>query len=297
MARLSQIQQLEKYNKIRNCFINSDKTVFSISDIKFTLDKAITYRYVHYKTSLRKFIEYIRKNKILADVYLNFPNRPVARFFLNEPNIFDIAQSIGSDCYFTHYSALFLHNLTDNIPKIIYINKEQSEKQNKTTDLKPVDLLKAFHTEPRISKNIALYEDYKICLLNGKYTNQLGVETKTNESLNINKIKVTGIERTLIDISVSPHYSGGVSEVLTAYKRAKGKFSIKKLAQMLNKLDYIYPYHQVIGFYLEKVGYKENELKIFENMGVKNKFFITRKIEDKNREFSNRWQLYYPKSL
>jgi len=169
--------------------------------------------------------------------------------------------------------------------------------KKKITDLKSVDFLKAFHTGPRISNNIAIYDDYKICLLNGKYTNQLGVEIKTNDSLNINKIKVTGIERTLIDISVSPHYSGGVNEVLTAYKRAKGKVSVKKLAQMLKQLDYIYPYHQIIGFYLEKAGYKEDELKLFEDMGIKNKFFVTRKIEDKNREFSNKWQLYYPKFL
>ena len=49
-------------------------------------------------------------------------------------------------------------------------------------------------------------------------TNALGViEIQGSED---ETLKVTGIERTLIDIAVRPVYAGGVFEVLKAYKLA-----------------------------------------------------------------------------
>ena len=83
-------------------------------------------------------------------------------------------------------------------------------------------------------------------------TNNLGVIFfKDREG---GSIPTTNIERTLIDIAVRPVYSGGVFEVLKAYKMAKDKVSINKLAAYLKKIGYVYPYHQVVGFYLEKSG-------------------------------------------
>jgi predicted transcriptional regulator of viral defense system len=73
----------------------------------------------------------------------------------------------------------------------------------------------------RISQNVAGYKKYKICILNGMYTDRLGVIEVLHNGA---KISVTDIERTLIDIVVRPGYSGGVSEVLSAYNLAKKWF-------------------------------------------------------------------------
>ena len=50
---------------------------------------------------------------------------------------------------------------------------------------------------------------------------------------------VTGVERTLIDATVRPVYSGGINEVLTAFSRASKMVSINKLVAMLKKINYI----------------------------------------------------------
>ena len=110
------------------------------------------------------------------------------------------------------------------------------------------------------------------------------------------KIRVANVERTLIDITVRPFYAGGVSEVLKAFKLAKDQVSINKLAVILKKIGYVYPYHQAIGFYLEKSGvYKESAIKIFRNMNMNYDFYLTYQMKDK--DYSKDWRLFYPKGF
>jgi predicted transcriptional regulator of viral defense system len=52
------------------------------------------------------------------------------------------------------------------------------------------------------------------------------------------QVRVTDMERTLVDIVIRPVYSGGVSNVLAAYRKARGKVSIGRLTEMLKALDF-----------------------------------------------------------
>ena len=61
-------------------------------------------------------------------------------------------------------------------------------------------------------------------------------------------LRTTTLERTLIDIAVRPFYAGGVAEVAKACEMAKNKeVSVNRLASMLTKMHFGYPYHQAIG--------------------------------------------------
>ena len=126
------------------------------------------------------------------------------------------------------------------------------------------------------------------------YTGSQGIiETEAPEG---EKVRVTNVERTLIDITVRPFYAGGIFEVLKAFKLAKERVSINKLAVMLNKIGYIYPYHQAIGFYLEKSGvYKESAIKIFRKMNMNCDFYLTYQMKDE--AYSKDWRLFYPKGF
>ena len=107
---------------------------------------------------------------------------------------------------------------------------------------------------------------------------------------------VTDIERTLIDITVRPIYSGGIHEVLAAFKKAAKIVSINKLTAQLKTLDYIYPYHQAIGFYLEKAGnYKDTQIELLKDFDFNYDFYLDHATEEV--EYSKEWKLYYPKNF
>ncbi|HPS31442.1 MAG TPA: hypothetical protein PLZ43_14400, partial [bacterium] len=72
-------------------------------------------------------------------------------------------------------------------------------------------------------------------------------------------------------------------------------YSAVRIAEYLKRLDYKYPYHQAIGFLLEKAGHSEKELSLFEEMGTGNRFYLDYEIAD--RSFSQRWNLIYPSAF
>jgi len=129
--------------------------------------------------------------------------------------------------------------------------------------------------------------------LNGTYTNNLGVADQETSKGEI--VPVTNIKRTLIDIAVRPFYSGGIKEVLNAYKMGKNKASAKKLVSMLKKINYTYPYHQAIGFYMERCDFDTPSLSLFKEIGIKYDFYLDYNM--KRTEYSEEWKIYFPKGL
>jgi predicted transcriptional regulator of viral defense system len=108
-------------------------------------------------------------------------------------------------------------------------------------------------------------------------------------------ISITSLERTLIDIAVRPDYSGGPGEVLKAFENAKEKVSINKLNAILKKINFIYPYHQVIGFYLERAGYRASQIDLLRKKEIEYDFYLTYNMGE--TEYSPIWKLYYPKGF
>jgi len=246
------------------------------------------------RLTTRKFTELLIHDTKLKRYDIKFPHRKIIRFVWRKASPFQLALSLKGNSYFTHYTALFLHGFTDQIPKTLYLNSEQIKKIPNKSELVQKNIDFAFSGKQRISKNIALWGNYKICLLNGKYTDQLGViklETREKE-----EVLVTDVERTLIDATVRPAYSGGVYEVLNAFKQAKSIVSVNKLTAMLKNLDYKYPYHQAIGFYLEKSGnYKESQIDLLRQFPIKFDFYLTHGIKEK--QYSPKWKIHYPKGF
>jgi hypothetical protein len=100
----------------------------------------------------------------------------------------------------------------------------------------------------------------------------------------------------LVDISVRPSYAGGVNTVLDAYRKARDKISVSLLAEMLSNLQYKYPYHQAMGFYLERTGaYSDPEIALFRATKTDYDFYLTHNM--KMTTYSEKWRLYYPSDL
>lgn len=245
-------------------------------------------------TTVSKFIAFLIEEKKLKEIRLEFPKRTEIRYTWGDASIYEVALTVKPDSYFTHYSAMFFHELTEQIPKTIYLNQEQQRKPNRGIHLSQDSIDLAFTRPVRLSSNIASYGEHNICILNGMYTGRLGViETVWSGG---EKVYVTDVERTLLDISVRPMYSGGVFEVLNAYRLARNKVSVNKLSAMLQMLNYTYPYHQVVGFYLEKAGnYKASSIALFKKYKKKYDFYLAHQMKEKS--YSKEWCLFYPKGF
>lgn len=232
------------------------------------------------------------KNTDLQSIELPFPYRTVHRFCWGYAPTYRLLQSIDSDGYFTHYTAMQIHGLTDQIPKTIYFNVEQPATGGGGS-LSQEGIDRAFRSKCRVSNNVIQFRDLTICKLNGQNTGQLGVVSAMVES---DDIRITNIERTLIDITVRPVYSGGVAEVAQAFKSAAGEVSVNKLVSYLKKLNYTYPYHQAIGYYLTRAGvYKESQIDLLKQLPIDFDFYLTYQMKDP--DYNEQWRLFIPKGF
>ena len=248
-------------------------------------------------TTLAQFIEYLRKSGQLRVVKFPFEYRPTSRYLWGKVPLFPVLLTLRPNCHFSHYTALQLHDLTEQQPNTIYVNWEQPAKSPVGQKLEQSNIDKAFSRPQRVSTNQAKVEGRHIILLNGKDTQYLGVEDRRWQDPETRRdyvLRITGLERTLIDIAVRPVYAGGVAEVLKAYQRAAGRASINRLGAMLKQLQYVYPYHQAIGFYLERSGsYDAEAISLFrDKFAIEHDFYLTYGM--KQKEYVSRWRLYVP---
>lgn len=262
--------------------------VFTKSDISQILGKNRKFWRLTESLTVDGFIELLLKATDLKQHSIEFPTRPYVRYSWGEVDAIEIALSLNVHGYMSHYTALSYHGLTEQIPKSIYINVEQAIKGKSTTkDLDQTQIDNAFAKPTKISNNYTVYNDNTIYLLNGKHTELLGVETDEKGW------RVTNLERTLIDIIIRPEYSGGIFEVTKAFSNAAEKVSINKMVSYLKKMDFIYPYHQCIGFYLTATGkYRDSQIQLLRKIDISRKFYLVHGISEK--AFSTEWNLYYP---
>ncbi len=204
-----------------------------------------------------------------------------------------VALTIKKDgAFFSHGSAMWIHGLTDR-HKDIFINKEQSEKPKRPSHLSQEGIDRAFQNQQRYSKLTYKYLDTRITLINGKHSERL--EVQQSHAPSGHSVEVTSFERTLVDITVRPGYSGGVPAVLQAFRLARGRISVSKLLSTLSKLDYTHPYHQPIGFYLQRAGYTEADQTLAKELGAKFDFYLSHGLN--NPSFDPNWRVFFPKRL
>ena len=174
------------------------------------------------------------------------------------------------------------------------MNYEQSEKPASDGELKQASLDRAFRGKQRSSNFVFDYDDYSIIVLSGKHTNNL--EVSTHALPQGGKVRVTSLERTLIDIAVRPAYAGGVFQVLESYRGARERnISISTLLATLKRLDYVYPYHQAIGFYMERAGFSEKQFGRLREIGLDLKFYLAHDMRDS--VLNESWKLFVPKGM
>ncbi len=273
-------------------FEGSDHRVYSRRHIEKIISENREFWRLAQATTTGKFIEFLLAYTDMKEARFEFPRRTEIRYAWGDVPTYEVVQALKETGYFTHYTAIHLHDLTDQIPKTVYLNFEQKLRGG-GGQLAQASVDRAFKSKCRVSNQIATYRDSNVCLLNGMNTGQLGMtEMETRDG---SVLRVSNIERTLIDATVRPVYCGGVFEVAEAFERARGKFSVNKLTATLRKLNYTYPYHQAIGFYLERAGYKQSQLDLLRQFEVEFDFYLTHKMDE--TEYNRAWRLFIPKGF
>jgi len=215
------------------------------------------------------------------------------RYAWGTPSPLDLAQSLRAGAYLSHGTAAYIHGLLPEFRSTFYVNKEQSPKEA-SGSLTQESLDRAFEGQARESKLIfSDHERRRYVIISGKFTNKLAVSETVGP--NRERVAVTTIERTLIDITVRPLYAGGLDNVLMAWRSARSKISVPLLMDTLKRLGYLYPYHQAVGFYFERAGYDADARDLARSPGLEFDFYLAHGIKDKT--YSKEWRLYYPQGF
>jgi hypothetical protein len=287
-------QLLRVADQIGEVLKKPNKCVYKSAELKAMLQENRTIWRLTPSVRMNSFIQFLQDQRLLAKIELSFPSRKEIRYLRPNGTIYELALTLRSRSYISHRSAMILHGLTYPWATDVYINHEQSIKPSHASELTQERLDQAFRNKSRISSNKAQHADTTIWVINGMHTGQLGVINLPGP--NGESFPVTSLERTLMDITVRPVYSGGIPTVLNAYIIARDRISIDLLVALLRQLNYVYPYHQAVGFYLERAGVSDASLLApLKEFGLRYDFYLGHDMQDTH--YSKEWRLHYPANL
>ena len=277
-------------------FFNASKQqAYTTNDIQKIFESQREQWKIAQYRNYKHFITFLNNNRILILDTQNHEFLNSEKQILRKKSCtpFDVGLTVKKDGYLCNYSAMQVHQLTLQIPKAVYISEDKYEPyyENSNIELEQESVDKAFAKPQRVSKESykSEYDGFRYVYLQKKHNSiNIGITT-------MNGLAVTDLERTLIDIAVRPAYSGGAFQILEAFNKAKGKLNLDKLDSYLQKLNYIYPYHQLLGFYLDLAGFPEEKLKLFLDKKSHINFYQTYNLT--NKKLNQKWGIFYPTGL
>ncbi len=273
--------------------------IFRQKDIAMHLAGQRNFWRLAQSTTVQAFVRFLLDSKRLTQTVFPFPKpyKREVRYVWGDATVYEIMLTLKPDCYFSHYTAVAFHGLTEQIPKTTYLNVEQPSTGAANTNLTQNSIDVAMRRPVRVSHNVAETAEFRVCLISGKNTQNYGVveEPVMGAGRPLGILRFTKLERTLIDIAVRPVYAGGVAEVLNAYRSAGDRASANVLSATLERLAFTYPYHQAIGFYMERAGYKGYQLDMLRRFPMPFDFYLTHGMQE--MEYIRDWRLFVPKGL
>jgi predicted transcriptional regulator of viral defense system len=277
-------------------FENLPRNALTDADMAAILFKRAGEWRLAVNTTVEKFVGFLLEATAMRMVSIvpvgENVHRTVTRYVWADASPYAVAATLESRAYLSHGTAVLLHGLTDQLPSVICVSREQSQQYGRESTLEQEGIDNAFSQPERRSNALFTYDNFQVVLLHGKNTGRLEVGTITYGR---EQLSVTKLERTLIDITVRPAYAGGVYQVLEAYRRAQSDMSTSILLATLKKLDYVYPYHQAIGFYMQRAGYKPEQYERLRSLGLNHDFYLAHGLRE--REFDSAWRLHFPKGF
>lgn len=199
----------------------------------------------------------------------------------------------GKKTFLSMTTALRFQGFTDYRNDVIFISREQSDKgyYDHENVLKQAAVDKAFRqSTPRYSNSIGELDGKSYVFLSPKYSDCYEVITMKNG------VKVSSINRSFVEMIINIHYFKTYTTIINIFRPLKEKLDVKKIYTFIKILNYIYPYFQCAGFYLEQIGFRKDELIEFKN-NISDLNFYTQKskleIVGEDYLFNEYWKMYY----
>lgn len=283
--------------------LSQGPAILRLSDLTKVFVQNRSFWRLAQNTTLREFSNFMVEKSELRQVAITFPREVVSGFTWGEVPLLETLLGLVKDSYYSHYTAVRIHGLTEQIPKTVYLSREKHRGESSRREVPPLypqeKIDEAFQRLPRMSSNqVELEEEgIRVMLLEAAYHEGLGISAG---EVNFGgerplRLRYTSLERTMIDIVVRPFYAGGVFEVAKAFENAKEQLSVNAMRAMLKQLRLGYPYHQAIGYYLERAGYRASQVELFRRELMERDFYLTHAMG--RTTYHSRWRLHVPEGF
>lgn len=272
-------------NKEQILYILNEKRFFSINDIANILDELKEKNLVSNSLSQNDFYLKLLYDGLISHT-ITIRDVEKIRYTLNkEFNIYDFVYSLERNGFFSMFTSLNIQGFTNFRDNFIFISKERMQRVNfssKNITQEAID--KAFSNKPRKTKAYNTIYNYNIVMLESNNTQGVGI-------INYNGYKVSSINRAFVEIISNIQYSKTPYDVIGEFINLKDKLDINEIFKIIEKFDFIYPYYQLAGYYLEKIGFLKEELSRFFNNKT-NLIFYTMKNKT-NYDLDEYWGIKY----
>lgn len=277
--------------------------ILRASDFASFFDQNRTFWRLAQRTTLREFSNFMVEKSDLRRITIQFPQQVVSGYTWGNVPLWETLLGLVKDSYYSHYTAVRIHGLTEQLPKTIYLSREKHRAESSRKEAPPLypqeKIDGAFQRPPRMSSNQVELEEEGVRVMLLETASHEGLGISTGE-VNFGgerplRLRYTNLERTMIDIVVRPFYAGGVFEVAKAFENAKGQLSVNAMRAMLKQLRFGYPYHQAIGYYLERAGYRSSQVELFRREPMERDFYLIHAMG--RTTYNSSWRLHVPEGF
>ncbi|BDA77433.1 hypothetical protein LPTSP3_g03630 [Leptospira kobayashii] len=99
--------------RLNEFFRKEGDQIFSYKELDSVIEEHRERLKINSTISFKKLVQQLLENDILKEAEFNFPTRKERRYSPIEHNIYVWTHSLYNKAYFSHYSALFLNQLTE----------------------------------------------------------------------------------------------------------------------------------------------------------------------------------------
>ena len=218
---------------------------------------------------------------------------------LEEIDSYELPIAAIPNGYFCDLTAVYHHSLTNQVPNAVYWCHEDKapKKHSGAENLSNARIRSTFLKPHRYTSFVIPHRDHDIVVVAGTCGANHGVEeVRHQHSPCPVGSRVTSLERTLIDAVVSPHYSGGLTSLCEYFRAARKRLDVTRMLDIYQKLDFLYPYAQSLGFILDHCGMKDEAEEVRSAYPPRRRFYIDHGAKS-TWIYNERWMLFHPKGF